>query len=61
MHLCTANKMGRMIERSQYAEAVEANLRRVRKHKDVYLRRQQIVEHPFGTIKQGGGVTPIRY
>ena len=55
MHLCTVNKKGRMIERSQYAEVVEENLRRVREHKDRYLRRQQIVEHPFGTIKRMWG------
>ena len=54
-HLCTVNKKGRLIERSQYAEAVEANLKRVREHKDKYLRRQQIVEHPFGTIKRWWG------
>lgn len=55
MHLCTVNKKGRMIERSQYAEVVEENLRRVREQKETYLRRQQIVEHPFGTIKRWWG------
>jgi hypothetical protein len=57
MHLCTANKLGRLIERSQYAEAVEENLKRVKEHKEKYLRRQQIVEHPFGTIKRWWGYT----
>jgi hypothetical protein len=57
MHLCTVNKKGRLIERSLYAEAVEANLRRVKEHKETYLRRQQIVEHPFGTIKRWWGYT----
>lgn len=52
MHLCTVLKRGRVIERSQYAEAVDANNKRVKEHKDKYLRRQQIVEHPFGTIKR---------
>jgi transposase len=55
MHLCTVNKKGRLIERSQYAAVVDENLRRVRGHKDIYLRRQQIVEHPFGTIKRWWG------
>lgn len=55
MHLCTVNKKGRMIERSQYAEAVEKNLKRVREHKEKNLRRQQIVEHAFGTIKRWWG------
>lgn len=55
MHLCTALKKGRVIERSEYAEAVEANNKRLKAHKDIYLRRQQIVEHPFGTIKRWWG------
>lgn len=54
-HLCTVLKRGRVIERSEYAEAVEANNKRIKKHKDIYLRRQQIVEHPFGTIKRWWG------
>jgi hypothetical protein len=60
-HLCTNNKKGRLIERSQYAEAVEQNHKRLKLHKEIYLKRQQIVEHPFGTIKLGGGATPIPY
>lgn len=55
MYLCTVNKKGRMLERSQYADEVEENLKRVREHKETYLRRQQIVEHPFGTIKRWWG------
>jgi transposase len=55
MHLCTILKRGRVIERSEYAEAVEANNKRLREHKEIYLRRQQIVEHPFGTIKRWWG------
>lgn len=54
-HLCTAHKSGRVIERSQYAEALEQNNKRMRQHKGTYLRRQQIVEHPFGTIKRWWG------
>lgn len=52
---CTILKGGRVIERSQYAEAVDGNNKRVREHKETYLRRQQIVEHPFGTIKRWWG------
>jgi hypothetical protein len=55
MHRCTQNKMGRLMERSEYAEAVEQNNKRVRLHTDIYLKRQQIVEHPFGTIKRAWG------
>ena len=54
-HLCTVNKSGRLIERGEYAEAVEQNLKRVKTHKEKYLCRQQIVEHAFGTIKRGWG------
>lgn len=53
--LCTRNKNGRLIERSQYAQAVEANAQRVTLEKEKYLLRQQIVEHPFGTIKRQWG------
>jgi radical SAM protein with 4Fe4S-binding SPASM domain len=55
MHLCTVNKAGRLLERSQYAEVVELNQKRLKLHPEVYLRRQQIVEHPFGTIKRWWG------
>lgn len=54
-HLCTINKAGRLIERGEYADAVEKNFKRLKKHKPTYLRRQQIVEHPFGTIKRWWG------
>ncbi|MCX6291557.1 MAG: IS1182 family transposase, partial [Bacteroidetes bacterium] len=53
--VCTRNKNGRLIERSQYAPAVEANSKRIRQEKEKYLLRQQIVEHPFGTIKRQWG------
>ena len=53
--LCTRNKNGRLIERSQYAEAVEANTKRIHLEKEKYLLRQEIVEHPFGTVKRQWG------
>jgi hypothetical protein len=53
--VCTRNKNGRLIERSQYAESVEANTKRILLEKEKYLRRQEIVEHPFGTIKRQWG------
>lgn len=52
---CTSNPKGRIIDRKQYAQAVEANAKRVIDEKDKYLLRQQIVEHPFGTIKRQWG------
>jgi transposase len=55
-HLCTGRaKGGREIERSQYQDAVDRNNERVRKQKELYLKRQAIVEHPFGTIKRSWG------
>jgi hypothetical protein len=49
------NSKGRPIERSEYDEYLEANRERVKLHKELYRTRQQIVEHPFGTIKRGWG------
>jgi transposase len=50
--LCTKNRNGRFIERSEYAETVEANNERVNEHPDYYRKRQQITEHQFGTMKR---------
>ena len=55
--LCTANKAGRLIVRSEHAPAIEANNRRVDRRKEAYRKRQAIVEHPFGTIKRSWGYT----
>ena len=49
------NSKGRRIERSEYDDYLEANRERVKLHKALYRTRQQIVEHPFGTIKRGWG------
>jgi len=57
-HLCTQSKTnGRYIDRSEYAEVVEANACRVEKNPDYYRQRQQITEHMFGTIKRQRGFT----
>ena len=53
MPLCTNNKYGRLVERSQHAEAVNSNNQRVIEQQEVYRTGQAIVEHPFGTIKRG--------
>jgi hypothetical protein len=55
--LCTANKSGRLIVRSEHAAAIQANDQRLLKQKEVYRKRQAIVEHPFGTIKRAWGYT----
>ena len=34
---------------------MEQNQKRIQRHPEVYLPRQQIVEHPFGTIKRWWG------
>ena len=52
---CTNNKGGRMIERSEHADLIQANKQRVDANKDLYRRRQAIVEHPYGIIKRQWG------
>lgn len=55
---CTASeKNGRAIDRSEYAEAIEANTQRVNKNPDYYRQRQEITEHIFGTLKRQRGFT----
>jgi transposase len=49
---CTQNKNGRLIERTEHADLISANKERMAKNKDIYRRRQAIVEHPFGVIKR---------
>ena len=48
---------GRNIDRSEYAEVVEANAVRVTKNPEYYRQRQQITEHMFGTLKRQRGFT----
>ena len=57
--LCTSSPTGRVIDRSEHAEALQANTRRVKKHPEIYAARQQIVEHIFGTIKRQWGYDHI--
>jgi transposase len=55
-HLCTTvKKGGRAIERSTYQDAIDANNKRVDENPEEYKKRQQIIEHPFGTIKRSWG------
>ena len=49
---CTKNKAGRLIERNQYQLHIDNNARRMGQNKQLYKRRQAIVEHPFGIIKR---------
>lgn len=56
--LCTKSATnGRYIDRGEYAEVIEANARRVEYNPDYYRQRQQITEHPFGTLKRQRGFT----
>lgn len=49
------NSKGRPIERSEYDPDLEANHKRLQGNPKLYRRRQEIVEHPFGTIKRQWG------
>ena len=52
MEQCTKNKKGRLIERSQHADLIHQNKVRVEQNKELYRKRQAIVEHPYGIIKR---------
>jgi transposase len=54
---CTLNKRGRMISRSEHQETVDRNNARVRANYALYRRRQELIEHIFGTIKRSLGYT----
>jgi transposase len=57
-HKCTKCKRnGRAIDRHEYAKVIEANAKRVNENPDYYRQRQQITEHPFGTLKRQRGYT----
>lgn len=49
---CTKNQKGRLIERSEYADLIYANKKRIESNKETYKKRQAIVEHPYGIIKR---------
>ena len=53
--LCTKNKRGRLIERSEYQPYIEINKQNIEANPKVYKKRQSIVEHPYGTIKRQWG------
>jgi transposase len=55
-HLCAYSTKGkRIIERSTYQDAIDANNKRVDQNTELYKKRQQIIEHPYGTIKRSWG------
>ena len=54
---CTQNKIGRVIERSEYQDIIDENNNRVLANPDYYKLRQQIIEHQFGVFKRQWGFT----
>ncbi|MBK6348279.1 MAG: IS1182 family transposase [Bacteroidales bacterium] len=53
---CTKGKdNGRSIDRSEFAAVIDANNQRVNANPDYYKLRQQLAEHPWGTMKRQWG------
>lgn len=57
--LCTKAKYQRIIERHEFAEALEKNKQNIADNPQIYAQRQAIVEHPFGTMKRQWGFDHI--
>lgn len=58
--LCTKSALnGKQVRRSEFADNIENNKKRVDKSNKLYKRRQAIVEHPYGTIKRQWGFNYI--
>jgi len=53
--LCTKNKKGRMLERSENQPYIEQNKKNIEANTKTYKKRQAIVEHPYGIIKRQWG------
>jgi hypothetical protein len=53
--LCTRNKNGRLIERSEYQDYVDQNKKNIEKDPATYKLRQQIIEHTYGIVKRQWG------
>ena len=56
---CSKAICGKAIQRSQYQALVDQNKKRINSNKNYYRKRQQIVEHPYGTIKRQWGFNYI--
>jgi transposase len=57
--LCTKAKYQKIIERHEFAEALDINKKNIAKNPEIYAQRQAIVEHPFGTMKRQWGFDHI--
>ncbi len=55
--LCTKGKTGRMITRPINQDFLDTVDQRTSRNKELYKTRQMIVEHPFGTVKRGWGIS----
>lgn len=55
--LCTKAKRGRNIQRWEHEEILEKLKDDTEANNEIYRKRSQIVEHPFGTIKRSFGYT----
>jgi transposase len=56
---CSAAICGKAIQRSEFQEYVDRNKSHIDENKQLYRKRQQIVEHPYGTIKRQWGFNYI--
>jgi len=56
---CTRSKSLRLIERHEYAAALQRNKSALKNNPEIYKQRQAIVEHPFGTMKRQWGFDHI--
>ena len=56
---CTKSKSGRIIERHEFAGALERNKKAIKERPEIYHQRQALVEHPFGTMKRQWGFDHI--
>lgn len=54
--LCTKNKKGRLIERSEYQPYIEQNKQNIEASPVTYKKRQAIIEHTYGIIKRQWGL-----
>jgi hypothetical protein len=56
---CSKAICGKAIQRCEYPELVDMNKKRITQTTELYQKRQQIVEHPYGTIKRQWGFSYI--
>ena len=55
LSLCTKNKKGRLIERSEYQPYMDQNKQNIENNPTTYKKRQAIIEHTYGIVKRQWG------